>query len=77
MKREYGLQLYSVRDAAKESMDNALKEVAAMGYSFVEFAGFFDHSAEEIKAVNEELDQINKEIEELENVLGKENVVLK
>ena len=51
MKHEYGLQMYSARDAAKENMDNALKEVAAMGYDFVEFAGFFDHSAEEIKAM--------------------------
>jgi len=47
----YGLQLYSVRDVTKVDMDKALREVAAMGYEFVEFAGFFDIPAEEIKAM--------------------------
>lgn len=48
---KYGLQMYSVRDFTAKDMDYALKEVAAMGYSFVEFAGFMGHSAEEIKAM--------------------------
>lgn len=48
---KYGLQLYSVRDIADKDMDTALREVAAMGYSSVEFAGFMGHSAEEIKAM--------------------------
>lgn len=45
----YGLQLWSVRLDAKENYENMLKEVAALGYEFVEPAGFFGHSAEEIK----------------------------
>lgn len=48
---EYGLQLYSVRDLTKENLDLALKLVAEMGYKFVEFAGFFGHSAEDVKAM--------------------------
>ena len=52
----YGLQLYSVRDSASKDMDKTLREVAAMGYEFVEFAGFFDHPAEKIR---EMLDKYN------------------
>ena len=49
----YGLQLYSVRDSASVDMDKTLREVAAMGYEFVEFAGFFDHPAEKIREMLE------------------------
>ena len=48
-KTEYGLQMYSVRDITKDSMRMALEKVAAMGYHYVEFAGFFDYTAEQIK----------------------------
>ena len=54
-KMEYGIQMYSVRDLAKEDLFEALKEVAALGYKKVEFAGFFGKSAEEVKAKTEEL----------------------
>ena len=43
---EYGLQLYSVRDITKNGLENAMKQVAELGYSSVEFAGFFGNSAE-------------------------------
>lgn len=49
LKNEYGLQMYSVRDVTHDSMRLALREVAEMGYKFVEFAGFFDYTAEQIK----------------------------
>jgi len=48
---EYGIQMYSLRDITDKDMDKALKSVAEMGYKFVEFAGFFGHPAEEIKAM--------------------------
>ena len=51
MKQRYGLQLYSVRDAMAEDFEGTLKKVADMGYTYVEFAGFFDHTAEEVKAL--------------------------
>ena len=46
---EYGLQLFSVRDVTENDLEGALRQVAEMGYSAVEFAGFFGHSAQEIK----------------------------
>lgn len=48
---KYGIQMYSLRDITNTKMDYALKSVAEMGYSFVEFAGFFGIPAEEIKAM--------------------------
>ncbi len=46
---EYGLQLYSVRDMTATDFEGALRSVAALGYRFVEFAGFFGYGAEEVK----------------------------
>ena len=51
MKQNYGLQLYSVRDAAKVDFKKAVEDVAKIGYKYVEFAGFFDNSAEDVKAL--------------------------
>lgn len=42
--------MYSVRDVAKEDLHGALKRVAELGYRYVEFAGFFEHSAQEVKS---------------------------
>ena len=47
---EYGLQLYSVRDITKKDLKEALRQVAALGYKYVEFAGFFGNSAEDVKS---------------------------
>ena len=44
-----GLQLYSVREDCAKDLEGTLKAVAEMGYVGVEFAGYHDHSAEEIK----------------------------
>ena len=46
---EYGLQMYSVRDVAKEDLLGTLRKVAELGYSFVEFAGFFGNSAKDVR----------------------------
>lgn len=48
---DYGLQLYSVRDVTESDLEGTLKKVAEIGYRYVEFAGFFGHSAEEVKAM--------------------------
>lgn len=45
----YGIQLYSVRDAMEKDVASTLQKIADMGYKYVEFAGFYGHSAEEIK----------------------------
>lgn len=43
------LQVYSVRDDAARDLSHVLKEVARMGYDGVEFAGYYGHSASDIK----------------------------
>lgn len=48
-----GLQLYSVRDKMQESVEDTLRAVKEMGYDVVEFAGYFDHTAEELAALLE------------------------
>ena len=48
---DYGLQLFSVRDFTEKDLHGTLQKVAAMGYKFVEFAGFFGHSDVETKAM--------------------------
>lgn len=50
-KFKVGIQLYSLRDAMEKDMDAALKTVKEMGYDYVEFAGYFGKSAEEVKAI--------------------------
>ncbi len=49
MTMEYGLQMYSVRDLTEKDLFQAMKEVADTGYRYVEFAGFFGHTAEEVR----------------------------
>lgn len=46
-----GLQLYTLRDIMKVSVPATLKLVAAIGYKEMEFAGYFKHSAKEIKQI--------------------------
>lgn len=46
-----GLQLYSIREDMEKDMDSALRQVKEMGYDCVEFAGYYGHSAEEVKAM--------------------------
>lgn len=45
-----GLQLYSVRAMLPKDPQGTLDKIAALGYTEVEAAGFFDHTAEEVKA---------------------------
>lgn len=51
---EYGIQMYSVRDIAQEDLQKALQTVAELGYRYVEFAGFFNHPAKDVKRWLEE-----------------------
>jgi sugar phosphate isomerase/epimerase len=44
-----GLQLYSVRDVLPTDYEGTLRQLAAIGYREVEAAGFFGHSAREVK----------------------------
>lgn len=44
-----GLQLYSIRDKMEEDMEAALRSVKEIGYDYVELAGYFGKSAQEIR----------------------------
>lgn len=46
-----GVQLYTVRSLMEADFAGTLAAVAAAGYQEVEFAGYFDHSPQEVKAV--------------------------
>ncbi len=50
-KFKVGIQLYGIRDEMGRDMENALRAVKEMGYDYVEFAGYFGKTAEEIKAL--------------------------
>jgi sugar phosphate isomerase/epimerase len=44
-----GLQLYTVKDELAKDFDGTLKKVAAIGYTEVEAAGFYDRSAADFR----------------------------
>ena len=45
------LQLYSVRQDCARDLEGTLKAVADMGYDGVEFAGYYDRSAQELRSL--------------------------
>ena len=51
MRNQYGIQMYSIRDLSQNNLEKALAAVAEIGYSYVEFAGFFGNSAEDVLAM--------------------------
>jgi sugar phosphate isomerase/epimerase len=50
-----GLQLYTVRSEMKKDFAGTLGKVANIGYREVEFAGYFDHSPQEIRKLLDSL----------------------
>ena len=44
-----GLQMYSVRNYMEEDVESTLKQVSEAGFEYVEFAGFFGRTSQEIK----------------------------
>ena len=50
-KFKIGVQLYSVRKEMENDMDATLKAIKEMGYDYVEFAGYFGKTAEDVKAI--------------------------
>lgn len=51
MKLPVALQLWSVKEEMSRSVEETLQKVSALGFDGVEFAGFFDVPAEEMKAM--------------------------
>jgi sugar phosphate isomerase/epimerase len=50
-----GLQLYTVRAALEADFDATLQRVAVIGYKEVEFAGYFGHGAQQVRATLDRL----------------------
>ena len=50
-----GIQLYTVRDQMAVDVPGTLQRLAEIGYREVEFAGYFDHSPEEIRLFLDDL----------------------
>ncbi len=50
-----GLQLYTVRSLMAKDFEGTLREVAAAGYHEVEFAGYYQRPADQIKALLQDL----------------------
>lgn len=71
--KNVGLQLWSIREAAGEDLLGTIEKVAEMGYDAAQFAGFGDHTAEEVKAKMDEVGikaaGAHVQLEELENNL--------
>lgn len=70
-----GLQLYSVREAAEKDLLGTIQQVAEMGYSAAQFAGFSGHTAKLVKSKMDEvgikaagahvqIDQLEKNLDE-------------
>lgn len=50
-----GLQLYSIRDDMAKDFKGTLQKVKDMGYDGVEFAGLYDNTPEQVKAMCDEI----------------------
>jgi sugar phosphate isomerase/epimerase len=50
-----GVQLYTVRDQMEKDFTGTLEQVAQIGFKEVEFAGYFNHSAADVKSLLDRL----------------------
>ena len=50
-----GVQLYTLRGQMEEDFEGTIRRVAELGYSEVEFAGYYDRSAADIRALLDEV----------------------
>ena len=46
---QVGVQLYTLRDTLGQDLDGGLKKIAELGYRFVETAGLYGHTADELR----------------------------
>src|SRR5947199_4177627 len=49
--RRFGAQLYTVRTELEKDFEGTLAQVAAAGYAEVEFAGYFNHTPEQVRDI--------------------------
>ena len=50
---DYGIQLYSIRDLARDNFEEAIATAARLGYASIEFAGFFGRDPAAVNAALE------------------------
>jgi hypothetical protein len=50
-----GLQLYTVRDLLAKDFEGTLERVAQIGYTDMEFAGYYNRTPEQVRAVMDRL----------------------
>ena len=50
-----GVQLYTVRASMATDVPGTLRAIAGIGYKEVEFAGYFDHSPQQIRGLLDDL----------------------
>lgn len=50
-----GLQLYTLRDLTEKDFPGTIRKAAQLGYKAVEFAGYYDTPAKEVRALLDEL----------------------
>jgi sugar phosphate isomerase/epimerase len=53
---QIGVQLYTLRDRMENDFEGTIETVAEIGYDEVEFAGYFDHSPEDVRALLDRLE---------------------
>ena len=54
-----GLQLYTVRDQLEKDFDGTLAKVAQIGYTNMEFAGYYNRTPEQVRATLDRLGMIS------------------
>lgn len=52
---DIGLQLYTVRNLMQNDFEGTIEKVAALGYTQLEFAGYYNHAPEDVKALLDRL----------------------
>ncbi len=53
-RKPLGIQLYTLRDEMAKSVSGTFQQLARIGYSELEFAGYFDHDAKQIRGLLDE-----------------------
>ena len=54
-----GLQLYTVRDLLEKDFDGTLAQVATIGYTNMEFAGYYNRTPEQVRAILDRLSLVS------------------
>ncbi len=71
--KNVGLQFWSIREEMAQDLLGMIEKAAEMGYTGAQFAGFFNHTAEEVKAKMDEVGIVaagaHVQIADLENNL--------